>query len=250
MSVITKQLIISCINNDNGLDLAATSYAVNKHSLDEGPREEIPGKMALKHYNQLKIYSQIRKSKKRWKAQTYKLCQSMYYRGKAKHISSLLDGIMVDTQQRHMNTATIHYQNAWSVNINDKELTVKQNRIDTNSIFNPITQHEIKEAMNQINKDRSGSLHRRSSRRHYFVDRYFLPTNQFADKILSWKSLQFVGNSALGYCQVHDFCRSFLFNCVENLNWKIDARRTISKEAQRGRKQRIKNPKYYCGPQQ
>ena len=49
-----------------------------------------------------------------------------------------------------------------------------------------------------------------------FTDRYFSSTNHVADKILSCKNLKFVGNTALGYCQVHDFSRSFLLICVEN----------------------------------
>ena len=42
----------------------------------------------------------------------------------------------------------------------------------------------------------------------------------FTDIILSCKNLQFIGNSALGYCQVHDFCRSFLLNYVENFSYR------------------------------
>ena len=135
LSDATKQLIIKFINNKNDPNIVATSYDMIKQALDEGQKETTPKNRIPKYNNRLKMCKQIRNKSKRQKAETYKMYQSMYYKDKAKLISSLLDGITVDTQPPPISTAISHYQNIWSVNINDNGVNPWEKYHDLEKLF-------------------------------------------------------------------------------------------------------------------
>ncbi|CAF0943430.1 unnamed protein product [Rotaria sordida] len=58
-------------------------------------------------------------------------------------INILLDGIAVDTQPPPVQISTSHYENVWSVEIEDNEPIQPKNDIDARLFVSPITWQEI-----------------------------------------------------------------------------------------------------------